>query len=68
LRSKSSDAVPISIQGSTHLGYAYGRSGRRVDAEKIVASVAPNAFSQAIVYAGLRDKDRTLEALDRAAG
>ena len=27
--------------------------------------MAPNAFSQAIIYAGLGDKDRTLEALDR---
>jgi TolB-like protein len=51
-----------------YLGYAYGRAGRRADAEQIAASVAPNAFSQAIVYAGLGDKDRTLEALDRVAG
>jgi len=50
-----------------YLGYAYGRSGRRADAEQIAAAVAPNAFSQAIVYAGLGDKDRTFEALDRAA-
>ena len=51
-----------------YLGYAYGRAGRRADAEQIAASVAPNAFSQAIVYAGLGDKDRTFEALDRVAG
>src|SRR5262245_52243405 len=51
-----------------YLGYAYGRAGRRADAEKIAASVAPNAFSQAIVYAGLGDKDRTFEALDRVTG
>jgi tetratricopeptide (TPR) repeat protein len=48
-----------------YLGYAYGRAGRREDAEKLAASVAPNAFSQALIYAGLGDKDRTLEALDR---
>jgi len=48
-----------------YLGYAYGRAGRRDEAEKIAAAVAPNAFSQALVYAGLGDKDRTLEALDR---
>ena len=43
-----------------YLGYAY--------AEKLAASVAPNAFSQALIYAGLGDKDRTLEALDRVSG
>ncbi len=50
-----------------YLGYAYGRAGRRDEAEKLAAAVAPNAFSQAIIYAGLGDKDRTLEALDRVA-
>ena len=51
-----------------YLGYAYGRAGRRADAEKLAVEVAPNAFSQAIIYAGLGDKDRTLQALDRVAG
>ena len=51
-----------------YLGYAYGRAGRRADAEKLAVEVAPNAFSQAIIYAGLGDKDRTFEALDRVAG
>ena len=50
-----------------YLGYAYGRAGRREEAEKLAAAVAPNAFSQALIYAGLGDKDRTLEALDRVA-
>ena len=50
-----------------YLGYAYGRAGRREEAEKLAAAVAPNAFSQAIIFAGLGDKDRTLEALDRVA-
>jgi serine/threonine-protein kinase len=50
-----------------YLGYAYGRAGRREEAEKLAVSVAPNAFSQALIYAGLGDKDRTLEALDRVA-
>src|SRR5215469_14529276 len=51
-----------------YLGYAYGRASRREDAEKLAAYVAPNAFSQALIYAGLGDKDRTLEALDRVSG
>jgi tetratricopeptide (TPR) repeat protein len=51
-----------------YLGYAYGRAGRRADAEKLAVEVTPNAFSQALIYAGLGDKDRTLQALDRVAG
>ena len=47
------------------LGYAYGRASRPGNAEKLAAAVAPNAFSQALIYAGLGDKDRTFEALDR---
>ncbi len=64
------DAIQIlsTDKNPRYLGYAYGRAGRRADAEKLVAEVAPNAFSQAIIYAGLGDKDRTLEALERVAG
>jgi adenylate cyclase len=50
-----------------YLGYAYGRAGRREEAERFAAAAAPNAFTQALTYAGLGDKDRTLEALDRLA-
>jgi TolB-like protein len=50
-----------------YLGYAYARAGRREDAEKIAVEVAPNAYSQALIYAGLGDKERTLKALDRVA-
>jgi TolB-like protein/Flp pilus assembly protein TadD len=50
-----------------YLGYAYARVGRRSDAEKIAAEVVPNAYSEALIYAGLGDKDRTFKALDRVA-
>ena len=50
-----------------YLGYAYGRARRSAEAEKLAVEVAPNAFSQALIYAGLDDKDRTLEALNRVA-
>lgn len=53
--------------GLQYLGYAYGRAGRREEAEKFAADAAPNAFTQALTFAGLGDKDRTLEALDRLA-
>jgi tetratricopeptide (TPR) repeat protein len=60
--------APLSLLvAPRYLGYAYGRAGRREEAEKLAASVAPNAASQAIIYAGLGDKDRTLEALNRLA-
>ena len=50
------------------LGYAYGRAGRRADAEKLLAATPSiNPFNQALIFAGLGDKDRTFEALDRAA-
>jgi adenylate cyclase len=50
------------------LGYAYGRAGRREDALKFEASTPEiNPFNHALIFAGLGDKDRTLEALDRAA-
>ena len=50
-----------------YLGYAYGKAGRREEAEKLAAAVAPNPFSEALILAGLGDKDRTLQALDRVA-
>jgi serine/threonine-protein kinase len=64
------EAIQIlsTVSNPRYLGYAYGRAGRREEAEKLAAAVAPNAFSQALIYAGLADKDRTLEALDRVSG
>jgi TolB-like protein len=51
--------------GAGPLGYAYGRANRREDAERIAAA-APRPIEQAIVFAGIGDKDRTFAALDRA--
>ena len=48
------------------VGYIYARSGRNEEAEKMAAaSEYPN--EQALIFAGLRDKDRALEALIRMA-
>jgi TolB-like protein/Flp pilus assembly protein TadD len=47
------------------LGYAYARTGRREEAEKLAVDLSP--IRQAAIFAGLGDKDRTLEALDRSA-
>jgi adenylate cyclase len=55
------------VKNSRYLGYAYGRAGRREEAEKLAVAAAPNAYFQALIYAGLGDKERTLDALDRVA-
>jgi hypothetical protein len=49
-----------------YLGYAYGRAGRRAEAEKL-ATISPGGLQQVLMYAGLGDKDRTFEALDGMA-
>jgi tetratricopeptide (TPR) repeat protein len=50
-----------------YLGNAYARIGRREEAEKFAAATLRSPFDQAMIFAGLGDKDRALEALDRAA-
>jgi adenylate cyclase len=47
-----------------YLGYAYARAGRRGEAEKLAVALG-RPFQQALIFAGLDDKDRALEALDR---
>jgi TolB-like protein len=49
------------------LGYAYARAGHRDQAEHFVQTMPPvNPFNVAVIFAGLGDKDRCFEALDRA--
>jgi serine/threonine-protein kinase len=62
------EAVQIltAAPNARYLGYAYGRAGRRAEAEKL-AAISPGALQQVLVYAGLRDKDRTFRALERMA-
>jgi hypothetical protein len=58
--------APLRDRGNWgYLGYAYARAGRRDEAGKLAAEVAPNPFNEALVYAGLGDKGRTLEAIER---
>jgi tetratricopeptide (TPR) repeat protein len=68
LSGRAGEAVEIFKQGDWgYLGYAYGVLGRRAEAEAMVAK-NPNAHSRLLlVYAGLGDKDRTFEALERVA-
>jgi adenylate cyclase len=47
------------------LGYAYGKTGRIADAEKLAAGIT-DPTQQALIFAGLGDRDRAFEALERA--
>ena len=46
------------------LGYAYARNGRRDEAEKM--AIGTNPFNQAVIFAGLGDRERALEAMERS--
>ena len=49
------------------LGHVLGRTGHREEAETLAIALRPHAYQEALVFAGLGDKDRTFEALNRAA-
>jgi len=49
------------------IGYAYATSGRRAEAEDLLKRKAVFPQQQAIIYAGLGDKDRAFEAIERLA-
>lgn len=46
------------------LGYACARTGRREEAEKM--AIGTNPFNQAVIFVGLGDKERALEAMERS--
>lgn len=51
-----------------YLGYAYAKIGRRADAERLAALPDQGQFRRdALIYSGLGDADRTMEALTRMA-
>ena len=65
---KTEEAIRVLREsGASHdranLGYVYARVGRREDAERLSIDLSP--FQQAVIYAGLGNKERTLQALDR---
>ena len=54
-------------------GYIYAISGRKADAEKVLEDLEKlstetyvTPFGRAAIYAGLRDKDKTMEWLEKA--
>ena len=48
------------------LGYAYGSAGRKDEAEKLAAATSV-PYNQAMTFAGMGDRERTLGALERMA-
>jgi TolB-like protein/Tfp pilus assembly protein PilF len=69
-RSRTEEAIRIFEESDDtgergYLGYAYARAGRREEAEKLAIDLSP--LQQAVIFAGLGDKERALEALDRMA-
>lgn len=74
LSGKAAEAIPIlearcngdlSRAGSGELGRAYALAGRRQDAER-VATIQWRPIEQAGIFMALGDKERAIEALQRA--
>jgi len=59
--------VPIGAPIRGYLGYAYGRVGRRDEAEKIVESDWRFPYHQAVALIGMGDRDRAIAALEKMA-
>jgi serine/threonine-protein kinase len=55
-------------KGFGYLGYLYAMTGRRREAEELAAKHPELPRGQMLIYAGLGDKDRAFEALERLAG
>jgi hypothetical protein len=55
----------LTLRNPGYLGFAYARLGRREEAEKLAAAEAGRPYRELLIYAGLGDKTRTFEALDR---
>jgi tetratricopeptide (TPR) repeat protein len=55
--------APAGMAG--YLGYAYAQAGRRAEAEALAVSNQEWSHRLALIYAGLGDKDRTFDALNR---
>jgi TolB-like protein/Flp pilus assembly protein TadD len=73
---RTAEAIRVLASANSwgYLAYAYGRAGRREEAEKLMAEAPmlyPNrrgGFQYALAFAGLGDKDRTIDQLEGWAG
>jgi tetratricopeptide (TPR) repeat protein len=73
---KLGDAIALLANSTSnwgYLAYAYGKAGRRVEAEKLMAdapTLYPHSrgpFQYALAFAGLGDKEQTVERLESMA-
>ena len=74
---RTADAIDVLTSSATnnwgYLAYAYAKAGRREKAEKLAAAASlryphrRGPFQKALVFAGLGNKDKTIEQLQRMA-
>ena len=68
---KLTEAISMFEQRSAgqghYLGYIYAMAGRRSEAERLVRRHAGYPYREAVIYAGLGNKDRAFEALNQVA-
>ena len=64
---------PGDVAGQADLAYAYAISGKRAQAEEILQELQSvggskyvSTYDWAVIYAGFRDKEKTLSALEEA--
>jgi hypothetical protein len=62
---KARELDPLLAEARGFLGYGYARAGHREEAEKMAA--ASGIPMKALIFAGLGDKERAFDALDRMA-
>jgi tetratricopeptide (TPR) repeat protein len=58
------EGIGLGSELRAYLGYAYARAGRHDEAERM--AVGTNPFNQAVIFAGLGDKECALEAMERS--
>jgi len=70
---KAVSISPDDLVALTGLGYGYAVTGRRVDAEKVLARLSELSKREFVspvwmakIYSGLREKDKAFKALERA--
>jgi serine/threonine protein kinase/tetratricopeptide (TPR) repeat protein len=58
---------PMGANRAPELPFAYASVGRIAEAEALAAAAESAPLTQAVIFAGLQDKDRAFAALERAA-
>jgi serine/threonine-protein kinase len=64
---RPADAFPLFERGHWSMARAYVMTGERDEAEELAVANKGNSYAEAIIYAALRDTERTFEAVERTA-